>query len=561
MKIKNLLFIIGLCTTLTGCITDINTNEIDKEINLGTSLVLPIGNVHADMLYLLDIVDSTYVSSDSTNGLCLLYEQQNINLNFNLDTSFRKGEYLIETLTLKTEPCFDELFGLIPSHIEKVPLPSGSYKFSKKTKYDLNFNKNKEDEIIKIDSAVIGQANVDFKVFVQGIELSEDNMLIMSFHYPTLLSEEYEHMFEDIVITRNEFSISETLHEFLARFNQLEDGNLIDLTVDFNLMSTGTTTISRDAKITFETEINLMDAREAYGFVWYRDPLEAGNISYEIPQDIFDNEILTKNNLLFSNPEIDLKLKTNVGVPLRLELNNVYATKGDRIEYASFNGKSTAQKDLIVPKMPFDSAITQVVLNREYGSLHTLLSMLPEHINLDYKVTTPLTEKGENQQFFTLPLLAKLDIQTKLPFQFDPTTSFSYKDTLDADMSALQDSAIFNTIDIDTINVYLDITNSLPVNVEIKLWYLDEQDQIITESNSIIIHSGIVNAEGRVTTPTVENLILSTTGETIVDVLKTKKIIISVAIEGYDENSFIYFQTTDAIDIKVGAFLKANIKQ
>lgn len=559
MKIKNMFLISVLCFVFSGCITDINTNDIKPNLNLGTSLVLPIGNVHADMLYLLNLLDSTYIQSDSANGIYLLYEQKNIDLAVNLDTSFRKGEYLKETLTLRTESCFSDIFNDIPSNIDQVTLPSGSYKFGRETKYDLRFNKNKPEEIIQIDSAVIAQANVDFIIQVDGIELSEENVLMLSFNYPTLLSEEYDHLFEDIPITQNRFSLSETLYRFMAHFDKLEEGNLIDLIINFNLISKGTTTISRNARLTFETEINLINTHEVYGFVWYRDPIDQGNIAYEIPQDIFDNKLLRENNLLFSNPQIDLNVTTNANLPLRLEIDNIYATAQDKTEHASFDGKDYAIYDLVVPTEPYDSATTTITLNRERGSLHKLLSILPEKINLDYKVTTPVTHKGEKSQFLLLPLLARLDVQAKLPFKFDPTSHFSYRDTLDADFASLLGTDSLNSIAIDSINLYLDIANSLPVSATIQLSYLNEIGDIITQSSPITITSGVVDAEGRVVLPTIKNHILSITGDDIEDALATKQIIIDIIVEGYDEQSCIYFQTTDAIDIKIGAFVTANI--
>ena len=295
------------------------------------------------------------------------------------------------------------------------------------------------------------------------------------------------------------------------------------------------------------------------GFVWYRDPIDAGNVNYDIPQDIFQNELLINNNLLFTNPEITITTTTNVGLPLRLELKNVYATKGDKIEYAFFNGKKATTRNLNIPKVAFDSATTVIKINREYGSLHTLLSMLPETINLDYSVTTPQEEKIEDHsQFLTLPLLAKLDVQAKIPLQFDPTTNFSYKDTLDADFSSLFEQEFLNTIDIDTITLYLDVNSALPVNAHLKLYYLDNTNEVISESKRFTIPSAIVDTEGHVITPTQEELTLNTSGEAIKDVYNTKKIILDISINGYDEKSMIYFQSTNAIDIKIGAFVKAG---
>lgn len=557
MKIKKLLTYFAICTLFASCITDVNIEDINADMTLGTSLALPIGSVHANMMNLLDIVDSTYVTSDSTNAICLLYEQNNINLELNLDTSFRKGEYLKETLTLRTRPCFQELFSVLPSNIKSIPLPIGVYVFNVDTVYNLDFNRIKEDEITQIDWARIDKANIDFIVKVEGIELSEENFLIMSLHYPCLLDEEYDHLFEDITITTNNFSMKEAMNNFIAHFEEL-DGNFIDLEIEFKLVSSGTTTISRDAKLTFETEINLIKTHEVHGFVWYKDPIDAGKITYDIPQDIFQNELLVNNKLLFANPEVTIKATTNVGLPLRLELTDVYATKGDRIEYALFNGQDNAIQNLNIPTETYDSATTTITINREYGSLHTLLSMLPETINLDYKVTTPQETKTKiGEQFLTIPPLARLDIQAKLPFQFDPTTSFTYKDTLDANLSELLGSSL-EIINIDTICIYLDVNSSLPVNASLKLGYLNENNDLIMESEHFTINSAEVDQEGRVQTPTTTELALATSSQTIEDVYDTKKIVLEIGVEGYDENSMIYFETTNAIDIKVSAFAKAK---
>ena len=557
MKIKKLLTCFVLCSLFASCITDVNIEDINADMTLGTSLALPIGSVHANMMNLLDIVDSTYVTSDSTNAICLLYEQNNINLELNLDTSFRKGEYLKETLTLRTRPCFQELFSVLPSNIKSIPLPIGVYEFNVDTVYNLDFNRIKEDEITQIDWARIDKANIDFIVKVKGIELSEENFLIMSLNYPCLLDEEYDHLFEDITITTNNFSMKEAMNNFIAHFEEL-DGNFIDLEIDFKLVSSGTTTISRDAKLTFETEINLINTHEVHGFVWYKDPIDAGKITYDIPQDIFQNELLVNNKLLFANPEVTIKATTNVGLPLRLELTDVYATKGDRIEYALFNGQDNAIQNLNIPTEAYDSATTTITINREYGSLHTLLSMLPETINLDYKVTTPQKTKTKiGEQFLTIPPLARLDIQAKLPFQFDPTTSFTYKDTLDANLSELLGSSL-EIINIDTICIYLDVNSSLPVNASLKLGYLNENNDLIMESEHFTINSAEVDQEGRVQTPTTTELALATSSQTIEDVYDTKKIVLEIGVEGYDENSMIYFETTNAIDIKVSAFAKAK---
>ena len=106
------------------------------------------------------------------------------------------------------------------------------------------------------------------------------------------------------------------------------------------------------------------------------------------------------------------------------------------------------------------------------------------------------------------------------------------------------------------------ITNDgkpIPIFSYIEIRITDvNNDEIISETQQFTISSAIVDSEGRVKTPTQQELILSTIGDAINDVYNTKKIIIDIAVDGYNEQSMIYFESTNAIDIKIGAFAKVG---
>lgn len=556
MNKRKLLSLAVLCSLLTSCVTNFNLDEVKEDSDLNTSLGFPIGAVHADMVNLLDLVNSEYVAVDSSNAVCIVYDEY-LKLMPQVDTMTFDGKKLTQTINLNKEASFEAIFDGMQSN--KATLLPGNYAFGVQTKYNLDFNRNNPDEIVQVDSGKIERASIDFRVKTEGIELSDDNFLILSFEYTNLFEEEFEHKYENIVIKTNDYIIKDTLSGyFTAHFDPTENGNFLDLDVKFNLVSSGNTTISKDAKIKFETKMHSILGKEAYGFVWFKN-VESGSITYDIPQDIFEKELLKNNNLLFTNPQVEVIATTNAGVPIQFEIDNVYATKGDRVEYASFNGQKNAIVDLQIPSQPYDSAQTIITVDKDFGSLNTLFSMLPETINLDYSIKTPQAERNENLQFVTKPLIANLKCKAKLPLQFDPTSTFAYADTLDIDFSNISKD-IFNTIEIDTIDLYLDITSALPANTSLKLIYLDENDQQIMESETFTIASAMVDAEGTVTTPTVETLTLTTTGEAIEDVLNTKKIKFEISLNGYDENSRVYFHITDAIDIKVNTFIKTTVQ-
>lgn len=556
-KIKHLIGVL-LCCALTGCMTDISFSDLNTDINGGTALALPIGSVHANMSDLLDLVDSTYITADSTNAICILYSQNDIAIDLKFD-NIEKSEALVDTIKLRNKECFYEILNSLPADVNSVTLEKGVYKFREESTYEFSFDQEEENsKRIKIDSAIIANATLDVMINAYGCELSESNYLIMTLEYPEILDERYADEFRNIKITANNYSIKKELEHLRFYFTEITGDSPIDLAVNFELVSDGTLTITRDADLQFNMKVEIENTEALFGYFWMKDPITSDKLSYDIPREIIENELLKNSNLLFTNPILELNATTNIGIPISLDIHDVYAVKNGEEYHATFNNNSTLKVEFNRPTQPYDSASTKLILDRDNGSLHTLLSVLPEQINIDYSVSTIYQEESESWHFMTMPIQANVDVMAKVPLQFDPTSNFVYNDTIDADLSSLVEDGTLENIEIDTVNLYLDIENKLPVNTNLKLVYLDENDQIITESKTFTIQSAEVDAEGRVTNATNETIILSTNGESINDVLNTKKIILALSLESCDENSRIYFQTTDAIDIRLSAFIKVK---
>lgn len=558
MKFTKYCTLLFLCILgLNSCVEKLKFDDTTSTIVLKPALALPIGSVHANMLDLLDYVDTTYITTDSTNAVCVIYNQENIDLNLDFD-KFINGETIKESISLINEESFYNILKLFPNDA-MVTLPKGEYNFHVNSDYTFGFNTHKEDEIIYIDSAIISSANLNFTLQTRGLTLSESNYLLVTFHFPDFINEELTEDLKHFRITSNTFSIKAELENFKVLFDKLADNNVTRMTADYKYVSDGTATITRDADLQFDVIINTMAANEIYGFVWWKNAIVNENISFDVPQDLFNNKALKESNLLFSNPQIELSLSTNVGIPLELSIKEMYAVADEQKYTAKFEGKDDLSIILNTPEKPFNQATTTVKLDRNNGSLHTLLSVLPEQINLDYSISTPNAYSGIHNQFITRPIEAILDVDVKLPLQFDPKTNFKYKDTLDVDFaSMIGEKETLNTINLDTLSIYLDINSTLPANTIVKLYYLDEEDNVLFESVEFGIQSAAVDKEGRVSQATKETLVLSANGENINSVYDTKKIILELSITGYDENSHIYFQSTDAIDIDISAFVKIN---
>ena len=555
---KKLLLSVSTIILLSGCVEKLNLNEVETNITLNPSLALPIGSIHANVMNLISFVDSNYVKTDTRNGFYVCYETPVEKMNFVVD-EFRTGERLEETLTLRTVPELQNVFDILDQiNVQEAPLPQGEYSFSKESLYYFGFNEYVEGEKdIHVDSAIIKSATIEFMVDIEGIEINDGTYLELSFHFPGLFNEEYEQRFENIPITKSHFVYSNEMKKFMAHFDtQIAASNATLLSVDFKIVSDGTSKITNDAKINFETEINLMDFEEIYGHVWQKEAYKGDKVVFNIPNEIFKNDLLNNNKILFSNPQVDISLHSNIGVPMLLCIDEMKYTKNNETHTLKCDNK--CRFEIEQPKWEGENHLTQITLNRTNSPIAELLNAFPEKVELDWTVYTNDSVR-EHVHYFINPIVADMSCNISLPFQFDPTTNFTYKDTLPADIATIiGNQGIIDAIALDTFNLYLDISSKFPANAMIKLFYLDEDDDLLFESKPFGIQAAQVNEEGRVISETKETLILGANGESINDVLETKNIVFEIVISGYDEHSHIYFQSTDAIDIDVSAFVKVN---
>lgn len=347
---KKLLYLIVTSCFLTGCITDVKLDEVDTTISLNPALALPIGSVHANMIDLLSLVDSSYVKEDSCNGVYVYYKEDNQRMNF-LVEEFSDGETLDETLTLRTVKELSEVFAILDKiGIKEAPLPEGEYAFKKETLYHFGFNEYIEGEKdIHVDSAVIQHAEIFFDVWVEGIELTNGTYLELDFHFPGLLDDELANRFEHIKINTPHYEYRNTMEHFIAHFD-IEQAltNAVNLTVDFRIISDGTSTITTDAKIKFKTDIKFMNFEEIYGHVWQKDKYKNDAVTFDVPTDLFTNNILKNSNILFSNPQLGITLESNIGVPMLLQIENFHYTKNG--EEHVINTAETCNFPINIPK-------------------------------------------------------------------------------------------------------------------------------------------------------------------------------------------------------------------
>ena len=142
MNKRKLLSLAVLCSLLTSCVTNFNLDEVKEDSDLNTSLGFPIGAVHADMVNLLDLVNSEYVVVDSSNAVCIMYEDY-LKLMPQVDTMTFNGKKLTQTINLNKEASF-EAIAEIPNVGEAIALAVTEYFKDENSVYFTVSSKGKE---------------------------------------------------------------------------------------------------------------------------------------------------------------------------------------------------------------------------------------------------------------------------------------------------------------------------------------------------------------------------------------------------------------------------------
>lgn len=645
---KVLTALIAITIALTSCVEKIDLNNMDSDITLNPSLVVPIGSVHAYMTDLLTFVDSSFVNVDTKNGIYAFFEQDGVSVNFDMD-QFEKGDKLNETLTLGKIEEVNMAFSTIDQYIidfntkirtikeivntgvikriepiqepdgivlpdeylaqiaqinnnietinqydgqdinslpdalqqpiraaleeikkevdaigelkpfTEVVIPKTEFSFVQESSYNFGFSEYVEGEKnIRIDSLLITTANIDFEIEISGVDFTDGSYLLVKLNFPQLFDEEIQSKFETIKITENKFVFKEEFHDVIARLQAINQNDETELAVTFTLVSNGAMVISRNAKIDFATEINAINFEQLYGHIWQKEEFKSGEIAFDVPEELFKSSLITDNNILISNPIVNLNLRHNMGIPMLLKLDNFYYEKGGERFYLDKNeGHHNIELEIEKPEGVNEFANKEILLDNTNSPIAELIQKFPEHIGLTWHALTPFTE-NDDVHFVVNPLVADMDIDVKVPFQFDESTSFTYKDTIEADLEEmLQD--ITTMVNIDTLCLYLDITSALPATACAKLYYFDENNELLYESTNFEITAAAVDEEGRVTTPTEQSKTISFNSELAKQIMSTKSIMFEVGLKSKDEMSKIYIQSTDKIDLNLSAFAKAKI--
>ena len=409
---KVLTALIAITIALTSCVEKIDLNNMDSDITLNPSLVVPIGSVHAYMTDLLTFVDSTFVNVDTENGIYACFQQEGLNINFELD-QFNKGERLKETLTLSRIEAVNEAFTTIDQYIVDFNTRIQAIKRI------VNSGVIERVEPITAPNGImlpneylaqITQINKNIETLNQ-YEGQDINSLPDALQQPIRKAlEEVEKEvdaigelkpFTEVIIPKTEFSfVQESSYNF--GFSQYVEGEK-DIRIDSLFITT--------ANIDFEIEISGVDFSDGSYLL----------VNLDFPQ-LFDEDVqnkletikITENKFVFKEEFHDVIARlqainqndeTELAVTFTLVSNGAmvisrnakidFATEINAINFEQLYGHIWQKEELSSGEIAFD--LPKELLSSDLISQNNILLTNPQiGINLEHNMGIPMLLKFDN---------------------------------------------------------------------------------------------------------------------------------------------------------------------
>ena len=551
---KIILLAVAIVWLTAGC----TKVDLDKagDVNYGASLAVPVGSVHISMEDILNMAKISQISTDEDYSINLFWKDTTKVLKVDLG-DYTKGQRVNGEISITNSvPEIAAIISVLPEGAA-INVPAGTYEFEKDLKYAFGFNAVNENEERIIREVDIDKANIDIDLLTEGITMNNDNYLEVEISFPNIQQNGTPKTFK-LKMTSSNGSIADTMKHFSIGFPDTDTANEVSMHYRCKLVSDGAMTITKHAKLGYETYFNLMDTRQALGRFWMKNPIYSNKFSVDIPKAITDAEIFKSSNLYVHNPQLLIDITNNIGVDIALNLNEISAIgKDGQTRYAMFDGSKKKSISLTRPTVPQDTASDIVMFDRENGGIQELFKSIPTKINVDCNVMAG-KKNSLYEDFIVNPTVVKLNMQCKLPLWFDPGTELTYSDTIKADFSNMS-GEWSDIVNIEQFNVYMNVANGFPFDFQADISFADENGNILYTRENDIFKAAHTDENGLSIESTLEEHILTFENDDVTKIFKTKMIIIKAKISSDDHQMNI--KATDKLDVKISAYakMKANI--
>lgn len=279
-----------------------------------------------------------------------------------------------------------------------------------------------------------------------------------------------------------------------------------------------------------------------------------------IPITIFNNNLLT-GNIQLVNPQIKVFLTNSYGLPIQANFNIFEGyTPGHAPVAINYTGAPPNPLNPIVIPVPAtigQSAKDSFALNGTNSNLVSLLNNFPKNVIYNISsLSNPLGPVYNN--FITDTSQFRVDMEVDLPL-YGTVTNFMFQDTVKYSFN-------LNTNNVEAITVRAFINNGFPLDVGMKLTFVDSAynviDELVNPLYTVVIPSASINTTTHmVTSPTQHSADFTIPSSVIPQLNKVKHILIGAKVNSANSSStpvkiYNYYHLDVSLGVNVQLYIK-----
>ncbi|MBI9054997.1 MAG: hypothetical protein JEY96_14330 [Bacteroidales bacterium] len=448
-------------------------DKLDDEMEIVFGILSPVAYGSLNMGDLISEFDSSsYISTDPDGLLLLTYQDSLI--------SYVAGDLLEIPGQNFFEYFIESDFGF------PVAPPVDTFEINRTVMFPFTFDNGE-----KLDSMILDAGSLIFDI-------------ASTFQHQAEVDIEIPNLKLNGSVFSQTFTISDESGSYAASIPFALDGYSIQLQdsvgtdtmffpVEFHVevYTNGVNTISLTDQIDIVANLTSLDFDAIFGYIGDYELLGENG---EFDLGFFDTPL--DGYIEFENPEINLNIINSYGVPAEININQFtgFDESGDSIQMI-FNPTSASTFRYAFPSIDEygETKDTTISINGDNSTVSEFLAFFPS--NIKYNITAVSNPDGEGVNYNFVNDDSKIDVNLELilPLEFK-ADNFALTDTVEdiLDEGWQEDADI-----IDKINIMLEVTNGMPLDVDFQITFMDASynpvDTLFAEGTQPIIAAAIVD--------------------------------------------------------------------
>jgi len=506
---------------LTGCRSDVDVSNIDTHAELDMGIALPIGSMSFTIEDFLGsglgnfYIDTIHDEQDLYLDVITWKDTFNIERNFHADSLDLTNMVSSKKLTLNV---FDYLSAYPTAADGKKYVVGNGSQVAIRFHMPINLKGiNKEIGGDRLDSALIEMARFTSQIQTQNMDLNWDWIDEVNIELGAQVNRPAGNTMvvyrkgdtggygQDINTDIDAFTICLMKNRNLnpvTDWSKYEINNVIDtcafyINFKFTIPTGQTATVSPGGGFDYNLNVAFIKYKAIWGkFVASNDMHDEDTIMIKDYIGMLD--FLTRANMPFAYPKIDMHVITHIAGAITLEGDYLYAVDANNnTTYAEFYASRQRNFSPVIVEgqyLPLSSQIGDSTTNliipfsekEDQGRIDRLFKNMPQM--LGYKFNVNFNYQKTPQIRITPNTAIRISAICKLPMIFNHGLYLDYRDTIkDVKLSQFSiDSLISNVDVIDTvkasnIRIVLNAENTIPLDIKGVLRCYDDKGQMIMD--------------------------------------------------------------------------------